>query len=356
MTKEQEFYLKKMAALQFPGSADNLCTGHPLHMVQTQTKREVWHGLNDAGSADDLDSCVFFCSRSQETYPTPEALVAEELGVTNVNYKEDNEEWKKQVDAYNEGLEDEEFLLVPFENERSYTDIPRKNSAETETAFSLEDYFDVYAQAHPESLDVADISVIEEFPEYESVGPFFINDEAKEYKKYQGHNLTNPRTYAYGEAYGSHGDYAALYDFLRESGSELLKKETEELFSYDTNKESTMHDDFVSYGCDLWADGAAFDLPVLNDASGDEKCYKVSFALSAHRKWEKPDGARVTVRLPEGTSDAGDIVFHGETDNFTYSEAKQFVSMAGSSNEMDGDLAMRCINDIRYRMLKKPVR
>ena len=90
-------------------------------------------------------------------------------------------------------------------------------------------YLNVYNDAYDIDIDVDEVYGLEHFVQYRDIGPFFILSDAKAYLKYQGHNLKQPRTFTYGEAYGDQGDYAVLYDFLMETGKDLLDKETEYL-------------------------------------------------------------------------------------------------------------------------------
>jgi hypothetical protein len=62
---------------------------------------------------------------------------------------------------------------------------------------------------------------------YETVAVFFILDEARNYLKYQGHNLTNPRTYTIGAGYANKGEYHHFWELLFSIGQQLNTTDTE---------------------------------------------------------------------------------------------------------------------------------
>ena len=57
--------------------------------------------------------------------------------------------------------------------------------------------------------------------EYKNVAYFFTLKNAKEYIKYQGHNLYKPRTYSYSPGYDNRGEYDHFYDLLISIGRQL---------------------------------------------------------------------------------------------------------------------------------------
>jgi len=59
---------------------------------------------------------------------------------------------------------------------------------------------------------------------YRTVATFFILDEAKKYLEYQGHNLTNPRTFTVGGGYSNKGEYHHFWELLFKIGENLNKE------------------------------------------------------------------------------------------------------------------------------------
>jgi hypothetical protein len=56
---------------------------------------------------------------------------------------------------------------------------------------------------------------------YRTVAIFFILEEAKKYIKYQGHNLSNPRTYTVSAGYSNKGEYHHFWELLFDMGKRL---------------------------------------------------------------------------------------------------------------------------------------
>lgn len=78
---------------------------------------------------------------------------------------------------------------------------------------NYEDYFGVYGLER--------VSVAFESYEYKDVAFFFILEEARRYMQYQGHNLTEPRTYSYHAGYSNKGEYSHFYQLLFDLGENL---------------------------------------------------------------------------------------------------------------------------------------
>ncbi|WP_283747657.1 hypothetical protein [Bacillus thuringiensis] len=56
---------------------------------------------------------------------------------------------------------------------------------------------------------------------------FFIKPQAEDYMEYQAHNLNEPRIYAKGPGYANDGDFIPFRNLLFSIGSELIKGDTE---------------------------------------------------------------------------------------------------------------------------------
>lgn len=174
ITPEQERFLRQFAENQCPGAPDNLGTAKPLHLVQTYEPLIVFDG-GDHGDEKyyDLDT--------NEMYDTAKELVKASLP------KDERDNVKSFDDALFEEI-----------NGHLVTNLNKYFEA-----------YDVNAQA---------VSVIDQ---WRTVSYHFTLAEAKRYIKYQGHNLTNPRTYTVSCGYGNEGDYEPFWNVLMQIGSRL---------------------------------------------------------------------------------------------------------------------------------------
>ena len=109
---DQQYYLKRMAALQFPGSRENYDTRQPLHLLQQQSsdrslERRFWNAYQD----DQLEGAYYsLAGHDNEEYHNIEELAMAYLGI-------DNEE---DIDDYN--ADRLEFDETPFRKMRDNED------------------------------------------------------------------------------------------------------------------------------------------------------------------------------------------------------------------------------------------
>lgn len=194
-TAEQEYYLRQFAALQFPGSPDNVETRAPYHMVQTRDDRLESISQSDAEDGtfgDDVvlgDSCGNVFQRC--------------VDYVSANYDNDGDEALEIVDYPVQGG------VIRILN----------NPDDAIYVADLDDYWDAYG------IDANTISYYRREKDYRDVSIHFTLKEAKRYMQYQGHNLKQPRTYTYGPGYGDRGDWETLRTFLYEEGKKLLAEE-----------------------------------------------------------------------------------------------------------------------------------
>ncbi len=182
----QAEFLRQFAKNQHEGARDNIGTRKPLHLVQTEELEYIY----DGGGNGDYD--VFICTDDySETYPTEKELV---LALGYYNDKSDVVDYET---AWSNNLTDpvteEEVLICDFE-----------------------DYLTFYG------LDPENILRCSVIVRYRTVAYFWILENARQYIKYQGHNLTNPRTYTVGGGYSNKGEYESFFDLLMAAGTALL--------------------------------------------------------------------------------------------------------------------------------------
>ena len=180
VTDLQAKFLKEFAAKHYSGAKDNLCTSMPIHVVQTRD--DVYFEAD----SEYCDESIFVGSDGDE-YKTAEEVV---------------------TDYYDD--EEPPIPIVPYD---SYMTLIDTSGAE-HFITSPDDYFKVYKMGW-------DINYCSRVKRYRDVAFFFILDEAKQYMKYQAHNLNNPRTYTYSPGYSNYGDYEHFYLLLRGLGQKL---------------------------------------------------------------------------------------------------------------------------------------
>lgn len=203
ITEAQEELLRKFAAKQYPGADDNLSTVCPIHVVQTRRERIV------NPDYDDVDIISYYNTDMELGFDSLEEMVE--------YYYEDD---------------DIEFKIIPYEESKG-NDIIGSNG-ETYHIYDEDDYLEAYG------INSYDVEKVYVGYYYDNVAFFFIRDEAKDYMRYQGHNLTSPRIYTFGPGYANYGDYVPFWNLLMSIGQKL-----NEVKGNDINKESTNCEDKV---------------------------------------------------------------------------------------------------------------
>jgi len=194
LTEEQVKFLKQFAAKQYHGAKDNLCTGYPIHMVETKRYDYVpYH---------------------------PDIAWAYEDNPLSFTYDEDYELWfedeKEMVEEWREYSGDESEIEIKTFEELKGNRVENPDGMQMYVN-NYEDYFKMYG--------VKLVAMSWKKPYYEKVAPFFILEEAKRYIEYQRHNLHKPRVYTYGAGYANYGDFTHFWEVLMQAGSELNKTE-----------------------------------------------------------------------------------------------------------------------------------
>ncbi len=174
VTPDQEKWLKHFAEFQKEGARDNLGTSKPIHIVETRDEKVIFD------NGDSGDQKAYFDIDTGGCYETVEEIL-EDRGIENfLPYEE----------AYIEGV-GEEFIWNEF------------------------DYLKAYGVKKVEKVSINYT--------YRPVSYHFTLQSAREYIKYQGHNLKHPRTFTATPGYGHQGDYEHLFDFMMSAGTFLLE-------------------------------------------------------------------------------------------------------------------------------------
>ena len=166
-TKKQQHYLKQLAALQFPGSIDNLSTRLPIYALEQQLPEDDTMKLDDAViEGQDFDYSKFYDERGNK-YSSVSELVKTQLGLDDDD----------SIREYNE--ENPDLPFIPYEKlrEMDKKDIP-------ELLLSVADEAD-YIDAYKEVTDIEswNVEVTPMSNNYETMGFAFTHQGLKEYEK-----------------------------------------------------------------------------------------------------------------------------------------------------------------------------
>lgn len=187
LTEEQEKYLKLFASKHYSGSKDNLCTSQPLHLVQTRDEVVVDPEYEDA------EKELYHVDDWQEDYDSPKELIV-------AFWEQQDEECPIEIVSFKEAYAQDEFMDV---------------NGEEQVIVFPKDYLAAYG------IDEKLYNKVNIGYRYRTVATFFILDEAKKYLEYQGHNLTNPRTYTVDAGYANKGEYHHFWELLFGIGEKL---------------------------------------------------------------------------------------------------------------------------------------
>lgn len=192
ITEQQEKFLEEFAAKHYEGSKDNVATKQPIHLVQTQRERVV--------------------NPDYENYDVVKYIVPD------WDYKS----FDSAEELIRAWYEDEECSINILSFQEAY-DCKRFTNIYGEEVVILDekDYLEAYG------IEDENYSRVFSSKYYETVAYFFILDQAKEYIKYQGHNLSNPRTYTVGAGYANKGEYHHFWELLFNLGKQLSEEAVE---------------------------------------------------------------------------------------------------------------------------------
>lgn len=186
LTDNQVEFLKLFAANHYPGSAQNLGTSYPIHLVQTRRERVI---DPDHDSSDRTE---------YRLYDNPEGAYesAEDLIKAKYQY----EDCPIAIVSFDDAYDADRFIDI---------------HGEEQIILDEDDYLEAYG------IEAKDFYKVNIGYYYDTVAVFFILEEARRYMKYQGHNLTHPRTYTYGPGYANKGDYTHFWSLLFNIGTML---------------------------------------------------------------------------------------------------------------------------------------
>lgn len=181
LTTAQEKFLKKFNEDHHMGSEKNLATIMPIHVVETLEYTYIpydWH-LEDYS----LNGHICFIESGEVIYHDIDDLT---------------ETWNNNTD---------EEYHIPY-----YKDVDGKKINNVYINCE-QDYINAY--------QIENVEVCYALENYRPIAFFFIREEAKRYKQYQGHNLNKPRVYTYSPGYSNYGEYTHFFELLQNIGQQL---------------------------------------------------------------------------------------------------------------------------------------
>lgn len=201
---DQQYYLKRMAALQFPGSRENYGTRQPIHLLQQQSsdrsfERRFWDAYQD----DQLEGAYYslaLAGHDFEEYRNVEELVMAYLGI-------DSEE---DIEEYNAHCEED--------NKR-----PFRKMCDGENEF---DYLNAL------DIDIDDVRVYVQSNAWETMSIGFTHQELENQRELlDNHIFEATRTYAMaGSSYErDNNEVSSIMSFLQDAGEQLLMDDLQRL-------------------------------------------------------------------------------------------------------------------------------
>lgn len=206
----EKSYLKRLAALQFPGSKDNYSTRHPIHFLQEQTDEYVKVEMSEYEDSDEIVLVEYQSCGDYESYKTVEELVAYHLDIN----LDDPEEVKK----FNaEAAENDEIQFVTFAEACDSNDIPGCE----DLIFDVADYLTAYG------LDPDDVTFYKYGDGWDVKAVSFTHQGAVDMREKLDNHIFRPtRYYAFTTV---DGDFPVLMGVLLKFGQELLAEENDGL-------------------------------------------------------------------------------------------------------------------------------
>lgn len=201
-TPEEQFYLKRMAALQFPNSIDNYSTRHPIHFIEELSDNTCQKDINDYPYEDNI---AYIVSNNGITYNSIEELVADHLDISLNDL---------EIENYNcAARQSNEPEFITLEESLKNFEIPGSD----ECIFTARDYLQAYG------ID-EDVDVYCYTGDFIVEGVSFTHKGVLEVKdKIQNHLFRNTRTYAFTT---TDGDFPVLMKMLYKMGEMMLREET----------------------------------------------------------------------------------------------------------------------------------
>lgn len=257
-THDQQYYLKRMAALQFPGSRENYGTRLPIHLLQQQSSdRSLEANFWEAYQEGWLEGAHYAIKGSAVTYDSIEELAM-------AYFELDNEE---DIEEYNAHCEED--------NKR-----PFRKMCDGENEFDYLNELDI---------DIDDVRVYVQSNAWETMAIGFTHQELENQRELlDNHIFEATRTYAMaGSSYErDNNEVSSIMSFLQDAGEQLLMDDLQYL---EFTRKSIMPVDTVihQYIENPRQITMAVELVVKNKAAAlpsDAKAYTVNVMVGGEMK------------------------------------------------------------------------
>ena len=212
--ERQEYCLRRMAALQFPGSIENYCTKHPIHLLQQRSSDRQKMRFNDAFYDHNLKGAQY--EYEDVFYDSIDEMLKAILNIDGYD--------EEEIRDYNEQRE--------FRGELGYYPYERfltLGPDEYQWANANEqDYLNAY------DVNEAEVFVYPQSEHFETMAIAFTHQALEDVREdMDNHIFNDTRTYAmcgerFGRSEGS-GDYYPLMDFLYSTGEAFLMEDAESM-------------------------------------------------------------------------------------------------------------------------------
>lgn len=208
-SENEKKYLKRFAALQFPGSKDNYSTRHPIHFLQEQTEQVEKISHFDFDDYQDEISMVEYADYdTYETYSSVEELVCHHLD----GFEPDDEEAVEKYNAMAKGNGEPEF--IPYEEAVNTGGVPGTD----EYVGCIDDCLEAYG------LEPCNVRFFKNGDSWDVKAVSFTHKGALEIKEeLSNHIFRETRTYAYTT---TDGDFPVLMGVVMKLAKELLNEES----------------------------------------------------------------------------------------------------------------------------------
>lgn len=221
LSETESFYMRRFAALQFPGSISNYSTRHPIHFLQEKSGEQIEVPASEFNEHDIV--AIVNEADNGNSFDTLEELVADFLEIDAYNQDE--------IDAYNKVANREDKpQFVTYKQAMKTNFIPGCY----DEVFDAEDYLAAYSipveyvkfYRAPDAWDVKAVS--------------FTHKGAKEMAKdMANHIFRQTRFYAFTTC---DGDFPVMMNFMYRVGKEALNEETK---GYKTTVKFLMSEDEI---------------------------------------------------------------------------------------------------------------
>lgn len=214
--RNTEFYLKRLAALQFPGSIDNFSTRTPIHILQEQTSEQEEISLDKVAACLENGEDIVFFNDDGDSYDSLEEIVLS-AGNVELPFKYT----KEDIETYN--AKQIEMGLLPF---FTWEQIVAANGTISSSWYIQEidtDYVSEYLELY--DVDCQQYRAFRYKDEFENKAIGFTHKGILETEKEMENHIFQPtRTYAWNDG---NEEFKSIINYVMQEGQKMLDRELE---------------------------------------------------------------------------------------------------------------------------------